>query len=200
MIRINLLPVRQAQRIEEAKRQVIFAGIGLALVLGLCGFSFVNLAGDVSAAEETTAALESDIQRLKKIIGQVEEFKAKKAELQKKIQVIEKLKKNRTGPVHLLDDIAEAVPDKAWIKSLTEKGVKVNLVGQAINWESIADFTEKLRRSAFIERVEVGPTKRVAVGDLFVQEFLLIIYQKEDKPVGEDDSSSKKKGKKKGKK
>lgn len=180
MIRINLLPIRAERERETVRRQAVYAVIGLVAVLGVCVWSYLDINSDIATLEESNAALREDIERLKKVIGQVEEFKASKAELQQKIEVIEKLKRDRTGPVHLLDEIADAVPEKAWLTSLTQTGEKVNLVGQAINWESIADFTDGLRHSAHIAKVEVGPTKRVKQGELFVQEFLLTAVQRED--------------------
>lgn len=178
MIRINLLPVRAARRRELVKLQAIYAVVGLVAVLVTCGWAYFSIGMQVAELEESNGELQSDIDRLKKIIGQVEEFKATKAELQEKIDVIEKLKNDRTGPVHLLDELANAIPDKAWVTSLSQQGEKVNIVGQAVNMESIADFTERLRRSPHIGKVEVGPTKRVQGKGLFLQEFLLIAYQK----------------------
>lgn len=178
MIRINLLPVRAARRREQVKLQAIYAISGLALVLAVCAWTFISITSEISDVEASNTELQEDIDRLKKIIGQVEEFKTTKAELQQKIDVINRLKSERTGPVHLLDEIADAINDKAWLTGITEQGDKVNLVGQAINMESIADFTEKLRRSEYISSVEVGPTRRVQGAGLFLQEFLLIATQK----------------------
>lgn len=179
MIRINLLPVKAAQRLNLVKQQAILALVGLALVLAVCAFTFTSIQSDISALTAENAEMESDIERLKKIIGKVEEYKKTKVEVQQKIDVIERLKTDRTGPVHLLDEVANAIDDKAWLTSITEQGEKVNLVGQALNMESIADFTERLRRSEFIAQVEVGPTRRVQGKGLYLQEFLLIAYQKQ---------------------
>lgn len=194
MIRINLLPTRVNKKVEAAKRQGVLAVIGLVAVIALCGWSYLSLASEVTSVEEENVVLQQDIDRLKKIIGQVEEFKAQKVELEKKIEVIKRLKSERTGPVFLLDEVAQAIPEKVWITKLTEKGPRVNIVGRSINMEYIGQFTEALRRSAHIESVEVGPTKRVKVkaADIYLQEFLLIVMQKTEKPEGED------KGKKKG--
>ena len=180
MIRINLLPVKAEQRKETVKRQLMYATFGVVVVAAVCGWSYISVGTQLSALEDDTEILQGEIIRLKKVIGQVEEFKVAKTELKKKIEVIEKLKRDRTGPVHLLDEIAQAVPEKAWVTNIAEKGNKVNIVGQAVNWESIADFTEKLRRSEHIAKVEVGPTKRIQSDDLYLQEFLLIAHQTGD--------------------
>ena len=159
MIRINLLPVRASRKRETALRQLAMAGLGLLLVVGGIAYIHVSLASDVEAARTRNKQLEDDIEHLKKVIGQVEEFEQKKQELQKKLDIIKTLKSNKTGPVHMLDEIAINLPEKCWLGSISEANRKVTLTGSALNNEVIADFISKLDQSNYFDDVYLVSTK-----------------------------------------
>ena len=59
-----------------------------------------------------------EVARLQKQIGEVETFKARKAELQQKVDVISSLQKGRTGPVKIFEALSAAIPEKCWIDRL----------------------------------------------------------------------------------
>lgn len=164
MIRINLLPVRVSRAREAAIRQLVGAGLGLLVLLVICFGVYTSLASHISELTERNDQLTRDIERQKQVIGQVEEFTKKKEALQKKLGIIDTLKAGKTGPVHMLDEIASNIPEKCWLTSLSELNRKVTLTGVAVNNEVIADFISKLERSGY-----------------FVDVYLVSTQQKEDK-------------------
>lgn len=158
MIRINLLPVKHAGTIQRAQRQLIFALAGLLLVGGACLFLHFQITGEVEAKTQRNAEIDGEIKRLKQVIGQVEEFEKKKDALQKKLDIIRTLKARKTGPVHMLDEIASNIPEKCWLTSIQELNKKVTLTGVAINNEVIADFISKLEESGYFDDVYLVST------------------------------------------
>jgi Tfp pilus assembly protein PilN len=65
--------------------------------------------------------MESDIAKFKPQIDQVAAFRAKKAELQKKIDVIAGLDRARKGPVRVMDELATHTPERLWLDSVKTK-------------------------------------------------------------------------------
>lgn len=160
MIRINLLPVRGTRQRDAAIRQLVGAALGLAAIVLVCLFFYSSLSTEIDETARKNAEIDAEIQRLKAVIGQVEEFEKKKESLQKKLDIIQTLKAQKTGPVHMLDEIATNVPEKCWLTSLSELNRKVTLTGIAINNEVIADFISKLERSGYFDDVYLVSTQQ----------------------------------------
>ncbi len=158
MIRINLLPVRTSRKRETALRQILLAAAGGVLIVAGCAYFYFELDSEIDRLTSDNQRVEREIAKLKEVIGQVEEFEAKKAELQKKLDVIKTLKANKTGPVHMLDEIATNIPDKCWLTSISEVNRKVELSGVAVNNEVIADFISKLEVSDYFDDVYLVAT------------------------------------------
>ncbi len=158
MIRINLLPVRTSRKRETALRQILLAAAGAVLIIAGCAYFYFELDSEIDRLSSENSRVEREIAQLKEVIGQVEEFESKKEELQKKLDVIKTLKANKTGPVHMLDEIATNIPDKCWLTSISEVDRKVELSGVAINNEVIADFISKLEVSDYFDDVYLVST------------------------------------------
>ncbi len=172
MIRINLLPVRTSRKRETALRQILLAAAGAVLVVAGCAYFYFEIDSEIDKLASENKRVEQEIAKLKEVIGQVEEFEQKKAELQKKLDVIGTLKANKTGPVHMLDEIASNIPDKCWLTSLSEVDRKVELSGVAINNEVIADFISKLEASDYFDDLYLVSTSATETKDgLKLKEF-----------------------------
>jgi type IV pilus assembly protein PilN len=144
MIRINLLPVRQVQR-QEAGRQYLAALVGL-LVLTLGGnFYWYSLRQDaLNVLEGKAAETEARISQLEKVIGEVSNLTKRKKEVEERLGVLERLRKQRGGPVKLLDALAQATPKKLWLGTFEEKEGSVKLSGNADSFEDVSEFMHGL--------------------------------------------------------
>jgi type IV pilus assembly protein PilN len=172
MIRINLLPVRTSTKIQTAQRQLVYAFLGLLVVGGVCVFLHLQITGEVDRLTSENSEIDAEIKRLKQVIGQVEEYEKKREVLQKKLDIIRTLKARKTGPVHMLDEIATNIPEKCWLTSLSELNKKVTLTGVAINNEVIADFISKLEESGYFDDVYLVSTVQTEdKGGLKLKEF-----------------------------
>jgi type IV pilus assembly protein PilN len=119
MIRINLLPVRAAQKKEKLRSQIFILVLSLVLVGLACGAIYIQ---QVQTNENLQAEI-ADINRrnaeLQKRIGEVRDYEKRKADLEQKLEVLAKLKSDKTGPVRLLDDLSNALPEELWLTSFT---------------------------------------------------------------------------------
>jgi type IV pilus assembly protein PilN len=61
------------------------------------------------------ARAEKRIKELETIKQKVDDFKAKNAELNRRIEIIQVLEKNRTGPLCVMDALGKSTPNRAWI-------------------------------------------------------------------------------------
>jgi type IV pilus assembly protein PilN len=171
MIKINLLPVRAAKRKETARQQiVIVAGtlvIVLLLALGAYSYFLIRIS---STTDEITKAGQ-ELAALKAQIGKINELEKLKAEVTKKLDVLNQLRREKTGPVNRLKAISQAVPDRLWITGYTESGPTVTLSGVAFSEELIADFMRNLEQSPDFMNVELVVSEQVMVSGVKLKKF-----------------------------
>jgi type IV pilus assembly protein PilN len=161
MIRINLLPVKAAQKKEKLKGQMLVVALTVLVAGALCGLVFMHFQGEIETVEEEISQKQQEIDSLKKTIGKVNAFKKKKKELSAKLDILEKLKANRSGPVHLLDELYKAMPEKLWLTNFTEKGGAAKIVGVGVNEETVALFMRNLEDSKYYGGVRLKQTQQV---------------------------------------
>ena len=171
MIRINLLPVRAARRREAVQRHLVLFAAGLAAIVAVGVITYGADRSRLGEIERANSALSSDIADLKKVIGEVDEYKLEEQRLAQKLGVIEDLRAKKTGPVRMLDRVASDIPDKLWLTELTEKDQKVTLKGVSINNEVIATFMNKMEDSIYFSDVFLVSIQARDEGDLKLKEF-----------------------------
>ena len=161
MIRINLV---RGKRKKRRELNVDFAFL-LVPVLFLAGtvYFHTTVTGKIARLNSDIQKANADIERLKKEIGEVEKFKARKAELQKKVDIISSLQTGRIGPVRYFEAISAAIPEKCWIDSLNIQPDKVTLSGVALNNHTIANFMTALGQSGRFRDVVLGAAERTTV-------------------------------------
>jgi len=156
MIKINLLAEgKRPTAVRRATRDSgsFLEGENVALVMLLLTFLFpVLVAGgvyykyhrDLEAKQAKVAAAEEEVRKLQSVLREVEEFKAKKAELERKIQVINDLRDNQRGPVQVMDAISRALPELLWLDRMQMGPNQITLSGRAFNFNAIANLAEAL--------------------------------------------------------
>jgi type IV pilus assembly protein PilN len=144
MIRINLLPVRKKVQ-QEAGRQILalFAFVLVGAAVGNF-FWYSDRDGVVVKQREGLEATRRRIADLEKTIGEVKNINNRKAEVEKKLAVLDSLRRGRSGPVRMLDALANSIPKKAWIKTFTEQQGAVALVGSAVSHDDVAELMRNL--------------------------------------------------------
>jgi type IV pilus assembly protein PilN len=153
MIRINLLPVRQTRKLEAARLELSLAVAGGLLVTVLAGATWALFTWQLSATQDENAALQAEIDRLAADVAKVDEMEKFKAELERKLAVIQSLRDKKAGPVHMLDEIAVATPEKLFITSVKEKAGELELSGVSVSNDVISQFLRALDDSPYLEKV-----------------------------------------------
>jgi type IV pilus assembly protein PilN len=158
MIRINLLAVergaasKRAAIIPAAQRVTIGASlILLGTALGV-GWWFWSLRQTSQQIDADIARAEIETQQLRSVLSQVQKFETRKAQLQQRVTLIEQLRRGQAGPVHVLDEISKAVPERLWLTEMTQKGQEITLAGMTTSLTGVSDFVANLEGSAWFAR------------------------------------------------
>jgi type IV pilus assembly protein PilN len=155
---INLLPHREARRAADLRESVALLLLGLVVVLSVIFFAHQSVKSDLASAKASIAQLEADIERYKPQQVLVEGFKQQKKQLQDKLDVIASLEQARSGPVRVLDELSNNVPDRLWLTGITTKGKGIKLEGKSLDTGVVADFLRGLNVSPFFSNVDLDKT------------------------------------------
>lgn len=121
------------------------AGVILGLLLPcLGGVYYVYLNGRVAQARRTQADLQAKKKELEKYIELEKTFRAQKDSLEKKREVMVSLKNYQQLPVHMLEELANCLPDEVWFKEISQKGMNISIKGQSTSFEAINQFRNRL--------------------------------------------------------
>src|SRR5262249_13943748 len=113
------------------------------------------------------AKAEQEKLRLQAIIKKGEDYKAKKELLQRKIALVTQLKKNQSGPVHLLDEISKQLPDFLWLDSMSESSFAIQIQGKATTYNAVSNFYNNLTGSRYFQNVVLGQISSIPAGVTF---------------------------------
>ena len=160
MIKINLLPIKAKNRQYTTVYQLVVGAVVLLMVVFACGVHHFLQKRTENKLIANKGKLTREIQELERLIGEVKQFENKKAELQRKLDVITNLRNNKVGPVHLLEELSVTVPKKLWLENISEtttppSGHAISLTGKAISDEVIAEFMQKLQESEYFSNVNL---------------------------------------------
>lgn len=161
MIKINLLAVDRDRAKRKAKFQVgqkVTVGCSLIVVAAalIVGWWYWALQGESADLDQQIADAQKETVRLQSVIQQVQQFEARRAQLQQRVTLIEQLRKGQTGPVHLLDQISRALPDAMWLTQLKQTGSDIQIDGQCTTLTALSDFVSGLEASnLFVRPVEI---------------------------------------------
>lgn len=153
MIRINLLPIRQTRKLEAARREMflVAAGAVLVLVAGLGAWAAFQVR--LTQVEAQNRDIQAEIDRLAADVAKVDEMEKFKAELERKLSVIDELRARKVGPVHMMDELTIAVPERLQLTKLDENGGQIVLEGISVTNEVISQFLRALDASPYFEAV-----------------------------------------------
>ncbi len=144
MIRINLLPVRKVQTQQKGRQTLVLFAL---LLVGAGVGNYFWYDDRASVFERNKSAIQqtkAKIGELEKVIGEVKNINTRKAEVEKKLAVLDSLRKGRNGPVRMLDALASATPKKVWVRLFNESNNTVSIDGSAVSHDEVAEFMRGL--------------------------------------------------------
>lgn len=177
MIRINLLSVEKPIAATASrgpkfslnlsdKAGPIAALFVLAGCAGYIALDYLNLQQQDAALHQELIAARAEKARLQPILREVERFEAQKRDLQQRVNLIEELRQNQVGPVHMLDQISRSMPDRLWLLDMKQTGNDVTLDGKTSTLSSLADFVANLEASGYFAKpVEITNSEEEKAGD-----------------------------------
>lgn len=189
MIRINLLPTRDAPRRQAAVVQLVVLGIVLVVVVAVLVTIDSWQREQIQAQRRANRVIENRIERIRRQIQDHDQIRERIEEIESKQQVIDRLQSGRTGPVMVMVELAKVLsrngaptidhdrymelirrsPNQAydpnwdgrrlWLRGFSEEQREVELDGVALSHEDVAELLRRLYLSDFFEQVVLVETR-----------------------------------------
>ena len=185
MTRINLLPHREERRKAGRKHFVVVAAT--RAVLALDPFCLVHgvFFGYLQIQNERNDFLKKENARLDKEIEEIKKLKDEIAALLSRKQVIETLQADRAQTVYLLDQLVKQMPEGVYLRSITQKGLRVSLVGYAQSNARVSTLMRNIEASPWLEAPKLNEIRATTVNNKRVSEFALDLSLKRTQPSAE---------------
>jgi type IV pilus assembly protein PilN len=171
LIRINLLPGGEVET--RGYGDLIVGGLVIfALIVSVLALHLYQ-AKELRDVNKATLMVEKRIKDLEDVKKKVEAFKAKNAELERRIKLIEELEQNRAGQLYVLESLGGAIPERAWIDKFTEKGANAKIEGIAWNEFTVSDFMKSLKSSNYFKDVELVSIQKKVMQKLPLRSYVI---------------------------
>ena len=171
MIRINLLPYRASKKKESANQQLVIMAATILLVLAAVGAIYYVTIEKISTAKQEITRSESELANLKKKIGEIDNLKKLQAEVRRKLDILNQLRKEKTGPANRLARLSDIVPDRLWLTRYQESGLRVSVSGLSYNEELIAEFMRRIESSQEFGNVELQVSEQQEISGVKLKKF-----------------------------
>jgi len=171
MIRINLLPWREARRKAHNLQFYILigmvAGLAASIVLLVHGYYATRISTQTERnrfLKEENAKLDKEIEEIKKLKEEIQALLSRK-------QVIETLQADRAQTVYLLEQLVRQTPDGVYLRSIKQTGNKVNLSGYAQSNARVSTLMRNLEASPYLDSPDLVEIKVANVNNKRLSEF-----------------------------
>ena len=178
MIRINLLPWREARRKAVNIQFYILigmvAGLAASIVLLVHGYYATRIATQT----ERNRFLKDENDKLEKEIDKIKKLKEEIQALLSRKQVIETLQADRAQTVRLLDQLVRQTPDGVYLRSIKQAGSRVNLGGFAQSNARVSTLMRNLEASPYLENPDLVEIRAATVNNKRLSEFTMNVQIK----------------------
>jgi len=160
MIRINLLPLREAERAVGRRNQMSLVALGATISALIMIVPYMIQGRQMAGLESEIRDTQDEIQIYNKKVAEVRDLERVRTDVQAKLQVVRDLNDKRVGPARVLHDLSVATPENLWLLDFNEGNGNATLTGMALDNETIARFMRQLSASKYFVAVDLVETQR----------------------------------------
>ena len=133
------------------------------LIAGAVNFAYWHqLDKEKKSIELKTRVAEQKNRELADIKARYVERQKQADAYKRRVDVIDQLRANQTGPVSLLDMIGSTVnsTEAVWLISMQDQGASVAIDGTALSSDAVANLISNLQKTGFFRNIEIKETQQ----------------------------------------
>lgn len=135
--------------------------LAVLVVAGLFNLSYwYRLDHQTKAIEARMKVAEQKNRELADVKARFLERQTQANNYKRRVDVIDGLRQNQTGPVNLMAMLGETVnnTEAVWLSKMDDSGTSVNLEGTALSTDAVANLIANLQKTGFFKTVEIKET------------------------------------------
>ena len=180
--RINLLPHREERRKRARQHFYILSGGTAVIGLLIIGAMHTYVANNIEVQEDRNRFLKAEITKLDKEIAEINDLKNQIQALLARKNIIETLQADRAQTVHLLDELAKQTPDGIYLRSVSQKGTSLSILGYAQSNAMVSTLMRNIEASKHLAKPELIEVKAANVDKKRLSEFSMRLSLKREAP------------------
>lgn len=187
MIKINLAPITKKGRAPKARapraprpgikippiQSAIIYIVGIVIAALIVIILLIGQNIRMRNFNANIQQLNVKLEELKVYKAAVDSLERRERELAALIAPIRQLNKNRFFIAHVLDEVADRVPDFTWLTTLNADSVSLDIKGVAASNLLVADFMNRLEESPYIHNVDLSVLEKKVIEKQEMMEFTL---------------------------
>src|SRR5271169_5651953 len=135
----------------------------VVLIAGAVNFGYwYKLDREKKSIEVQTRVAEQKNRELADIKVRYMERQKQAEAYKRRVDVIDQLRNNQTGPVALLSMIGDTVnnTEAVWLNSMQDQGASVAIDGTALSSDAVANLISNLQKTGFFRNIEIKETSQ----------------------------------------
>ena len=155
MARINLLPWRE--KIRKTRQRRFFMALGATAIAAAVGVGTVVIlfAGLINNQQKRNNYLNAEIRKVEAEIKRIEELEEKRDQVLARIEVLERLQRDRTLSVHLFDQMVRTVPTGVHLNSVEQRGNQLTIRGLTQSSSRVSNYLSRLESSQWLHNPDL---------------------------------------------
>jgi Tfp pilus assembly protein PilN len=162
MIRINLLPTEVKVQIPKSFKHLAGALVAFVVGLGCVAYVWSQTSAFYEEKKAEAQKKEKIAKELDQVIKEVNRFKKIKADLEEKLDTIQRLKDNQKGPLRLLTEMRDRFPKQVWVSNVSYRKGVVTMKGFGLSLTTVGELVENLKTCRYFGEISFNKSAAVS--------------------------------------
>lgn len=194
MIKVNLLSPEKKEMAgggevqglteeERAPQLNIPVAIGaLVATLAIIASLYFIQSGRIASRERTLAERKARKVELDGVLKTLDQLEKTKKDLDRKVRIISDLKNSQNTTVMMMDYLSRALPDWVWLTRLNFNGNSVDIDGNALSNNLVADLINNLQSTNHFFNIELKTSVKAKQAGLDIFKFKIVCRFRKEIP------------------
>lgn len=160
---------------EEARKEAL-KRLVVILIPAICLYAYQEqhvpeLQARLGSLQATLSELENYNSKQAASVAEIKKFKEDEAVIEARISALDKISRDRSREIRVIDLMQQVIPEKAWLTRVSLNPDRMNVQGLGMSDFEVSQFLEALTKSVFLMDVNLVSSTEVTVDGMVLKKF-----------------------------